>query len=105
MISNLLALTTSGDGEAPLQIRHFVGFRYADKMTKLLSGFPDPPPTSLLRRGGLPLTFGIVRIFIEFDRLDLWRSNGVRYATPRAWVLTKFPVSCQRRLAAKKENG
>ena len=33
--------------------------------------------TSLLRRGGLPLTFGVVRILIEFDRSALWRSNGV----------------------------
>ena len=57
LITNLLALTTNGGGEASLQIRHFVGFRYADKMTKLLSGFPDPPLTSLLRRGRLTSLF------------------------------------------------
>ena len=29
-------------GESPLTIRHFDGFRYAVKMTDLLSGSPDP---------------------------------------------------------------
>ena len=75
----LLVLTTNGDGEAPLQIRHFVGFRYADKMTKLLSGFPNPPLTSLLCRGGLPLTFGVVRKQIEFALLRLCNANGISF--------------------------
>ena len=57
-------------GEAPLQTRHFDGFRYAVKMTNTAVGLSRPV-------GGFSLQSGVVRSFTEFDRLDLWRSNGV----------------------------
>ena len=62
-IANLLALTTAG---VKAQILHS------------LSLFSQPPPTSLLRRGGLPLTFGEVKICSnEFASLRLCDANGI----------------------------
>ena len=56
-------------GEAPLQTRHFDGFRYAVKMTYTAVGLTRPVEAYLL-------SLVVVRFCIEFVPLRIWGTNG-----------------------------
>ena len=93
-VSDLL-LSRNKSGKVPQQTRHFVGFRYADKMTKCQSGLPTDTSrggsffTQQRGRGNL---FVVFTNFCTLPRMArLWRQshNVLRYfrakTNQKAW--------------------